>query len=179
MYCENTYHDVVTGMKICVIPARGGSKRIPRKNVKPFYGMPMISWSIAAAIESDIFDHIIVTTDDTDIADVARTAGAEVPFIRPADLSDDHTATVPVISHAISKTTSLWGTPTAVCCLYATAPFVTSDKLVEAYTFLMKIRFGDNLNINLNILKINYNILIFIFFKKFKILYFDHFYQNF
>ena len=90
-------------MTLCVIPARGGSKRIPRKNVKTFHGRPMIAWSIQAALDSQAFDHVIVTTDDPDIADVARSQGAEVPFMRPPELSDDHTPTVPVIAHAIAQ----------------------------------------------------------------------------
>ena len=123
-------------MKICVIPARGGSKRIPRKNVKEFCGKPMIGWSIAAALESGVFDHVIVSTDDETIADVARVAGAEVPFMRPAALSDDYTPTVPVIAHAVGAATELWETPSHVCCLYATAPFVLADDLRRGLALL-------------------------------------------
>lgn len=83
-------------MTLCVIPARGGSKRIPRTNVRPFHGRPLIAWPIPAALESRIFDHVIVSTDDEAIAETARAEGADVPFMRPADLSDDHTPTVPV-----------------------------------------------------------------------------------
>lgn len=119
-------------MTLCVIPARGGSKRIPRKNVKVFHGRPMIAWSIQAALDSKAFDHVIVSTDDADIADVARAEGAEVPFIRPADLSDDHTATVPVIAHAIAEAESRWGHQDLICCLYATAPFVQAMDIVTA-----------------------------------------------
>lgn len=116
-------------MKLAVIPARGGSKRIPRKNIKSFGGLPMIAWSIRAAIESKCFDRIIVSTDDAEIAEVAKTQGAEVPFMRPADLSDDHTGTIPVIAHAIAWQ-NLHGTKTTdVCCLYATAPFVQANDL--------------------------------------------------
>jgi len=111
-------------MTLCVIPARGGSKRIPRKNVKAFHGKPMIAWSIAAAQASGAFDHIIVSTDDDEIAQVARDAGAEVPFMRPPELSDDHTATLPVIAHALREAEALWGRQDTLCCLYATAPFV-------------------------------------------------------
>ena len=88
-------------MKICVIPARGGSKRIPRKNIRNFCGKPMIAWAIGHALQSELFDKIIVSTDDEDVADVARAAGAETPFIRPAVLADDLTPTVPVIAHAV------------------------------------------------------------------------------
>jgi hypothetical protein len=87
-------------MKIAVIPARSGSKRIPRKNIKPFRGKPMIAWSIEAARESGLFEHIVVSTDDAEIAAVARQFGAEVPFTRPAELSDDHAGTIEVVAHA-------------------------------------------------------------------------------
>ena len=115
-------------MRLAVIPARGGSKRIPRKNVKTFCGKPMIAWSIGAALESGCFDRVIVSTDDDEIADVAITHGAAVPFRRPAGLADDFTPTVPVIAHAIG-----WQQQSAavssVCCLYATAPFVRAGDL--------------------------------------------------
>ena len=88
-------------MKLAVIPARGGSKRIPRKNVKLFAGKPMIAWSIEAAQRTGLFDRIVVSTDDEEIASIARKYGADVPFVRPAELSDDHTGTAPVIAHAI------------------------------------------------------------------------------
>ena len=87
-------------MNIAIIPARGGSKRIPRKNVKEFCGKPMIAWSIEAAKESKLFDHIIVSTDDNEIAEVAKRFGASVPFMRPAELSNDHAGTTEVIAHA-------------------------------------------------------------------------------
>jgi N-acylneuraminate cytidylyltransferase len=86
---------------VAIIPARGGSKRIPRKNIKPFCGKPMISWSIKAAQDSKVFDAIIVSTDDEEIAQVARDCGAEAPFKRPPELSGDHALTLPVIAHAI------------------------------------------------------------------------------
>ena len=116
-------------MKLAVIPARGGSKRIPRKNIKPFCGKPMIAWSIEAALQSRCFDQIIVSTDDAEIADVARQHGADVPFMRPAKLSDDHAGTVPVIRHAIEWFTQQGQSVEQVCCLYATAPFVTAEDL--------------------------------------------------
>lgn len=117
-------------MKVAIIPARGGSKRIPRKNIKTFGGKPMIAWSIDAAKASGCFDRIIVSTDDIEIAEVAREWGADVPFLRPAELSDDMTGTLPVIRHAVE-----WlcvHEEVAVefaCCLYATAPFVSPDDL--------------------------------------------------
>ena len=116
-------------MRIAVIPARGGSKRIPRKNIKPFQGKPMIAWSILAARDSACFDQIIVSTDDDEIADVARNYGAQVPFMRPANLSDDHATTVPVIAHATAWCRDAGKDVTDVCCLYATAPFVRPDDL--------------------------------------------------
>lgn len=87
-------------MKVAVIPARGGSKRVLRKNIKDFCGKPMIAWSIEAAKASELFDHIIVSTDDTEIISIARQWGAEAPFIRPADLSNDYVGTTEVIAHA-------------------------------------------------------------------------------
>lgn len=111
-------------MRIAVIPARGGSKRIPRKNIRPFCGRPMIAWPIAAALESGCFDRVVVSTDDAQIAEVARAAGAETPFARPPELSDDHTPTRPVIAHAIAELADAGAAPDTVCCLYATAPFV-------------------------------------------------------
>ncbi|MGH8114385.1 MAG: pseudaminic acid cytidylyltransferase [Rhodanobacteraceae bacterium] len=111
-------------MMIAVIPARGGSKRIPRKNIKPFRGRPMITWSIEAAQRSACFDRIIVSTEDEEVADVARAAGAEVPFLRPRSLADDLTTTGAVMKHAVEWCTSHGPTPDPVCCIYATAPFV-------------------------------------------------------
>lgn len=116
-------------MNICIIPARGGSKRIPRKNIKLFCGKPMIAWSIEAALQSACFDQVVVSTDDEEIAEVARQHGAQVPFIRPTNLSDDHTGTIPVIQHAIEWCQSQERVPSQVCCLYATAPFVSVDDL--------------------------------------------------
>lgn len=114
-------------MRIAIIPARGGSKRIPRKNIKEFRGKPMIAWSIEAAISSHCFDEVIVSTDDDEIATVAKEYGANVPFIRPAELSDDHTATLPVLKHAVLEVEKLANTSIQeACCIYATAPFVTS-----------------------------------------------------
>lgn len=116
-------------MRMAVIPARGGSKRIPRKNIKPFGGLPMIAWSIRAAIDSQCFDRIIVSTDDDEIAAVAKQYGAEVPYVRPANLSDDHTGTIPVIAHAIGWQNQHGQVANEVCCIYATAPFVQAADL--------------------------------------------------
>lgn len=111
-------------MKIAVIPARGGSKRIPGKNIKDFCGKPMIAWSIEAAKASGLFDHIIVSTDDYKIAGVAKQWGAEVPFMRPAELSNDYAGTTEVIAHATQWALDQGFDIDAVCCIYATAPFV-------------------------------------------------------
>lgn len=125
-------------MRLAVIPARGGSKRIPRKNIKPFRGKPMIAWSIEAAMQSGCFDRIIVSTDDIEIADVARAHGAEVPFMRPPELSDDHTGTMPVMAHAITTMAKQFGPVEFACCLYATAPFVQSQDLRQGLKELQK-----------------------------------------
>src|SRR5690554_2569137 len=116
-------------MKVAIIPARGGSKRIPRKNIREFCGKPMIAWSIEAAQESGSFDRIIVSTDDEEIATVAERWGAEIPFTRPANLADDFTDTIPVIAHAIETLAEGGMHFSAVCCLYATAPFVQAEHL--------------------------------------------------
>lgn len=123
-------------MRVAIIPARGGSKRIPRKNIKPFADLPIIAYSIKAAQESALFDRIIVTTDDEEIAKVARSFGAEVPFMRPKELSDDHTATIPVIAHAI-QTLQNDCVITHACCIYATAPFIRPLDITNAYNALI------------------------------------------
>lgn len=123
-------------MRLAVIPARGGSKRIPRKNVRPFDGKPIMAHSIAAALASRLFDRVIVSTDDDEIADVAREHGAEVPFLRPKPLADDFTGTNAVVRHAVRWAATQMPTLAEVCCLYATAPFVTSQDLREAQTLL-------------------------------------------
>lgn len=123
-------------MRVAIIPARGGSKRIPRKNIKDFAGKPIIAYSIEAAQRSELFDRIIVTTDDEEIAEVARRYGAEIPFMRPKELSDDHTATIPVIAHAI-QTLQNDSVIDYACCIYATAPFVRSADILDAYNALI------------------------------------------
>ena len=123
-------------MNIAIIPARGGSKRIPRKNIKAFCGKPMIAWSIEAAQESDCFDRIIVSTDDEEIAEISRNYGVEAPFVRPTELSDDHTSTNPVIAHAIQWQKKNGEEPTAVCCVYATAPFLCGEDLRKGLEIL-------------------------------------------
>ena len=128
-------------MNICIIPARGGSKRIPRKNIKPFHGVPMIERSIGAALASACFEDVIVSTEDDEIADVAQAAGASVPFKRPATLADDHTGTVAVVEHAIHWLTDQGQRPDAVCCLYAAAPFVRAEHLKTGWQRLENASF--------------------------------------
>jgi N-acylneuraminate cytidylyltransferase len=123
-------------MKLAVIPARGGSKRIPRKNIKSFNGKPMIAWSIETALSCCLFDHVLVSTDDPEIAAVAKQWGAEVPFIRPESLSNDYAGTTEVIAHATQWALNLGWKVEAVCCLYATAPFVQVDDLKRGWDAL-------------------------------------------
>lgn len=116
-------------MNLAIIPARGGSKRIPRKNVREFNGKPIIAWSVAAALGCKSFDCVIVSTDDDEIASIAEDLGAEVPFRRPAELSDDHATTIPVIRHSVDWWEENQGPLDAVCCIYPTAPFVLAADL--------------------------------------------------
>lgn len=125
-------------MNIAVIPARGGSKRIPRKNIKEFCGKPMIAWSIEAAQKSHCFERIIVSTDDDEITTVALDCGAEVPFIRPKELSDDYTGTTAVVGHAVKWLVEHGEQVEHVCCLYATAPFVRSIDMQRGLDVLQK-----------------------------------------
>ncbi len=123
-------------MKLALIPARGGSKRIPRKNIRPFCGAPIISYSIRAAVKTGLFDRIVVSTDDDEIADIARAEGAEVPFRRPADLANDTTTTVAVIQHALRWARDTGVELSALCCLYPTAPFVRAGDIKAAIDLL-------------------------------------------
>ncbi|OPX56824.1 N-acylneuraminate cytidylyltransferase [Oceanospirillum multiglobuliferum] len=124
-------------MKFAIIPARGGSKRIPRKNIKPFFGQPMIAWSIKAAISSGCFDRVIVSTDDSEIAQIARDYGAETPFVRPVDLSDDYTASTEVVRHAVEWLFINGFDVEAACCIYATAPFITPELIQQSYVSMI------------------------------------------
>lgn len=124
-------------MKLCVIPARGGSKRIPAKNIRSFAGRPIIAYSIEAALESKLFERVIVSTDDQDIADIAISLGAEVPFVRPPELSDDYATTGDVVKHCVNWCLENEIPVSYVCCLYATAPFVKSEYLREGYERLI------------------------------------------
>jgi pseudaminic acid cytidylyltransferase len=123
-------------VKVAIIPARGGSRRIPRKNIRNFAGKPMIAHSIDCALRSELFDRIIVSTDDDEIGRVARECGAEVPFERPAALADDHTGTTQVIAHAIGWLQDRGAQISAVCCIYATAPFILPQALSQGLLML-------------------------------------------
>lgn len=124
-------------MNICVIPARGGSKRIPRKNIKEFLGKPIIAYSIEAAIKSNCFDEVIVSTDNNEIAELAIKYGAQVPFIRPDEISDDFSNTLVVVKHAIEQQ-SVDSNIETVCCLYATAPFIDAKTINDSYEQFIK-----------------------------------------
>lgn len=126
-------------MKVAIIPARGGSKRIPRKNVRVFCGEPIIGWSIKAAREAGIFERVIVSTDDAEIGSIAREYGAETPFLRPPELSDDFTGTGAVVSHALSWMNA-HGPPqvSLACCIYPTAPFVEASDLRDGVELLLR-----------------------------------------
>ncbi len=124
-------------MRVAIIPARGGSKRIPRKNIKNFCGRPMIEWSIEAAKASGCFARILVSTDDEEIAAVARSAGVEAPFVRPPELSGDLVATVPVIGHALRWLAGRGVAPEHACCIYATAPFLRAEDLRSGLSALI------------------------------------------
>ena len=117
---------MINNKVIAIIPARGGSKRIPNKNIKLFAGQPIISYSIKAAQKTNLFDRIIVSTDSEEIAEVAKFYGAEVPFVRPVELSDDFTLTIPVLLHALSWLKDHAYATNYFCCIYATAPFIKS-----------------------------------------------------
>lgn len=123
-------------MNIAIIPARGGSKRIPRKNIKFFCGKPLIAYSIETAINSQLFERIIVSTDDQEIAEVAIQYGAEVPFIRPSELADDFTGTGDVVEHAIKTLQSQGQKYDYLCTIYATAPLLNTEHIIEGYTKL-------------------------------------------
>ena len=129
---------------IAIITARGGSKRIPGKNIKDFCGKPIIAYSIEAALKSELFDVVMVSTDSEEIADIAKSYGAKVPFMRSQKNSDDYATTADVLHEVISKYEELGQHFDIMCCIYPTAPFVTSTKLKTAYEFMKKKK-GDAL----------------------------------
>ena len=123
-------------MNICIIPARGGSKRIPRKNIKLFLGKPIISYAIEVALKCGIFDHIVLSTDDKEIATVGKYYGAEVPFMRPSVLASDTASTDEVLQHAIEKCIEIYGDFEKGCCLYPTNPLLTSEDVLKGFQIL-------------------------------------------
>lgn len=123
---------------IAIIPARGGSKRIPRKNIRPFAGKPMISYAIEAARACAHIGHVIVSTDDDEIARIALDCGAEVPFRRPVELADDITPTVPVIQHAVRTWRELGNALDHACCIYPGAPFIRTDDIAQGLALLVE-----------------------------------------
>jgi pseudaminic acid cytidylyltransferase len=123
-------------MRLAVIPARGGSKRIPRKNIKPFAGKPMIAHAICAARDSGLFERVIVSTDDEEISRISREWGAETPFMRPQALADDFTPTVPVVAHAIMACRAMGWNMDYVCCIYPSVPFIQIDDLTRSHELL-------------------------------------------
>lgn len=129
-------------MIIAVIPARGGSKRIPHKNIKPFRGRPMIEYSIEAARRSGVFDAVVCSTDDPAIAAAARSAGAQTPFSRPPELADDHTPTAPVLQHALRSCRQAGWNVEYLCCIYATAPFVQAEDIRRGFAILRETEAG-------------------------------------
>jgi N-acylneuraminate cytidylyltransferase len=125
-------------VKIAVIPARGGSKRIPRKNIRMFCGKPVIAYSISAAQQTGLFDQVIVSTDDEEIASVAREFGATTPFIRPKEIADDFTGTNAVVKHAVAWFNAQSHDVVHACCLYATAPLVQANFITQGYEALSR-----------------------------------------
>jgi pseudaminic acid cytidylyltransferase len=125
-------------MNVAIIPARGGSKRIPRKNIKPFCGQPMLAYPIQAALNSGCFDKVLVSTDDAEIADIARHYGAEVPAFRPAALADDYTGTSAVVQYELQQLQQQSTPVTYCCCIYATTPLLSAELLRQAFTQLQQ-----------------------------------------
>lgn len=121
---------------LCIIPARGGSKRIPRKNVKPFMGKPIIAYSIEAALQSGLFEEVMVSTDDEEIAEIAKQYGAKVPFMRSEETSNDFAGTDDVLLEVLEEYKKRGKIFDFLCCLYSTAPFVSSIRIVDAYNQL-------------------------------------------
>lgn len=124
---------------LCIIPARGGSKRIPRKNIKPFMGKPIMAYSIEAALKSKLFDEVMVSTDDEEFAKVAIQYGASVPFLRSAATANDYATTVDVLLEVVETYKNQGKIFDNICCLYSTAPFVTPERLIEAFDKLSDV----------------------------------------
>ena len=125
-------------MKIAIIPARGGSKRIPRKNIKNFLGKPIIAYSIEIALASNLFDEVMVSTDDEEIAEIAKSFGAKVPFLRSKKNANDYAGTLDVIFEVLDSYRQLGKTFDYTCCIYPTAPFVSKECLTDGFEKLLK-----------------------------------------
>ena len=123
---------------LAIIPARGGSKRIPRKNIQPFMGKPIIEYSIQAAIASELFDEVMVSTDDEEIIEIAKKAGAKVPFVRSSKTANDHAHLGEVIAEVLEMYAQQGKNFDTICCILATAPFITAERIKQAYTVLDK-----------------------------------------
>ncbi|MBN1637368.1 MAG: pseudaminic acid cytidylyltransferase [Ignavibacteriales bacterium] len=123
---------------IAIVPARGGSKRIPRKNIKDFLGKPIISYSIAAALDSNLFDEVMVSTDDNEIAEIAKEHGASVPFFRSGKNSNDYATTADVLIEVLNKYKENNKNFDYLCCIYPTAPFITKEKLYETFSMILE-----------------------------------------
>jgi len=123
-------------MNLAIIPARGGSKRILKKNIRPFQGQPIISYAINAALQSNLFDRIIVSTDDKEIASLSQALGADIPFLRPKKISDDYTSTIAVVEHALNFFIASGFEYKRICCIYPCTPFITSDDLRDSYNLM-------------------------------------------
>ena len=128
---------------LCIIPARGGSKRIPRKNIKDFLGKPILAYSIEAALESGLFDEVMVSTDDEEIAGVAREYGANVPFLRSAETANDFATTADVLREVIARYEEAGKVFDNMCCIYATAPMINKEDIKSAFERLVHSEFTE------------------------------------
>lgn len=140
LFLKNKYRQVSfinKEVKIAIIPARGGSKRIPRKNIRKFHDKPIIAYTIEAALESQVFEEVMVSTDDAEIAEISKKYGANVPFFRSAELSNDMAMTVPVLIDALDRYEKLGIVYAFGCCLYPCAPFVTAARIKEGMDLLV------------------------------------------
>jgi|SRR3990167_2572441 len=157
-------------MKLAVITARGGSKRIPRKNIRAFCGKPIIAYSIEAALKSGCFDEVMVSTDDNEIAEISRELGAEVPFMRSKKTADDLATTADVLCEVLHEYEKLKKTPEFLCCLFPTAPFVTENHLIDAFVMLKK---NTNIDLVFPIVKFSFPIQRALRFKENKLEFFN------
>ena len=139
---------------IAIITARGGSKRIPHKNIKDFLGKPIITYSIEAALKSELFSEVMVSTDDLEIAEISKRYGASIPFMRSASASDDNATTTDALIDVFETYTKQGKNFECACCIYPTAPFITSEKLIQAYNKLIE----DRLDVVFPIMKFSYPI---------------------